>query len=105
MRNVTDVGLAVEGQSMVLTKRKKRDRAFDHLAEMTIWLAPALGVKDFQNFGISLITFCRIEERLDEASGRVFCGGRVQIQSKCRKDFRGIAFKPVHLFIGNLTRV
>src|SRR5512141_2264746 len=57
MRNVAHISPAVKRKSMVLTQREKRDGSFQYLAETTVGVAAAFGIKNAQQFRIAIIAF------------------------------------------------
>src|SRR5258705_361057 len=48
--NITDVGIPVKGQGMVLAQRKKMNGAFDDLAQAAVRVPTAFGLKNLEQF-------------------------------------------------------
>ena len=49
VRDISDRGMPVKGQSVVLTEREKRDRPFNHLAQAAVWPATFRGSRSRQH--------------------------------------------------------
>src|SRR5579872_6301752 len=93
VRDVANVGIAMERQSVMFAEREEADRSLDHLAQVAIHVSPALGIEHFEELGIAIVAFRRLEESLEKAPRRFLRRRRVQVHAEGSKDFAHICLK------------
>src|SRR5437763_10659389 len=79
VRDVSDVGMPMKRERVVLTQTKKVDGSLDHLAQPAIRTAAALRLERGEQFGIDRVSFGYVEHGVQKALRSPIRGWGMQI--------------------------
>src|SRR6185312_2115367 len=99
VRNIAHVGVTKKRQRVMLAQGIKWDWSLNYLTEPTVRFPATLGIKDGQEFGIPVVSFCGLKERLKKTSRRLFGRGRLKIHAKRAEYLADVALETLHLLV------
>src|SRR6267143_3516416 len=101
MGDVAQVGVAEEGEGVVLAERVERNWPVNHLAQLTVGPAVALGRKRGHEFGVALVALGRIEHRAQVSLGRLLGTWRIQRHAYGRQDLADVPLEAAPVLVAD----
>ena len=102
--DVADVRVAEERKGMVLAERIKGNGPFNHLADLAVGAAVALGGKGGHQLGVALVAFRRVEHGAKITLGGLGRPRGIQGHAQRLEDFGDVAFKPFPVGVADASR-